>query len=303
MSTAQTTALALPATKRPSLITSMAGKYNIEPAKLLETLKETILPKASDAEMQAFCIVAHEYDLNPFLKEIHAFPNKSGGITPVVGVDGWCSLMNRRPDFDGIEFDIEDQDGKPYSVTASIYIKGRSRPVRVTEYHSECARNTDPWRQSPRRMLRHRALIQAARVAFGFSGIMDEEDAVKLAVVTDVQTVPESKPVFGKIAAPKADAVAATVPEVVKDAAPLNEGAEVEGLLSLLRSHIGRSKPAILEAELCITLAEMEGFTVDENTPSDLAALATRVPASKVRSWVKGWGSVEKLHQQRVTKA
>ena len=220
MSTAQTTALALPATKRPSLITSMAGKYNIEPAKLLETLKETILPKASDAEMQAFCIVAHEYDLNPFLKEIHAFPNKSGGITPVVGVDGWCSLMNRRPDFDGIEFDIEDQDGKPYSVTASIYIKGRSRPVRVTEYHSECARNTDPWRQSPRRMLRHRALIQAARVAFGFSGIMDEEDAVKLAVVTDVQTVPEAKPVFGKIAAPKADAVAATVPEVVKESAP-----------------------------------------------------------------------------------
>ncbi len=215
--------------KRPSLITSMAGKYNIDPAKFLDTLKATILPKASDEEMQAFCIVAHEYDLNPFLKEIHAFPNKSGGITPVVGVDGWCSLMNRRPEFDGIEFTSEDIDGKPHSVTAVIHIKGRGRPVRVTEYYSECQRNTDPWRQAPRRMLRHKALIQAARVAFGFSGIHDEDDAERMAIVTDVQPAP--RPVFAQSAqalpAPRPTPPAKQAPSLVapEPAAPAQEPA------------------------------------------------------------------------------
>jgi phage recombination protein Bet len=215
MSTPQT---AVATIKRPSLITSMAGKYNIDPGKFLETLKATILPKATDEEMQAFCIVANAYALNPFLKEIHAFPNKSGGITPVVGVDGWCSLMNRRPEFDGIEFEAEDVDGKPHSVTASIYIKGRNRPIRVTEYYSECFRNTDPWNKSPRRMLRHKALIQGARIAFGFSGIHDEDEAERMAVVTDVQTI--SRPVFKPLTKEtvtsqqesRADAVAAAAP-------------------------------------------------------------------------------------------
>jgi len=208
MSTPQT---AVATIKRPSLITAMAGKYNIDPGKFLETLKATILPKASDEEMQAFCIVANAYELNPFLKEIHAFPNKAGGITPVVGVDGWCSLMNRRPEFDGIEFEAEDVDGKPHSVTASIHIKGRSRPVRVTEYYSECFRNTDPWNKSPRRMLRHKALIQGARIAFGFSGIHDEDEAERMAVVTDVQTI--SRPVFAPTDKPESRAEAAPAPE------------------------------------------------------------------------------------------
>ena len=191
----QPTTAVIPA-QRPSLIQTMAAQYQIDPTKFLATLKATILPKATDEEMQAFCIVANAYALNPFLKEIHAFPNKSGGITPVVGVDGWCSLMNRRPEFDGIEFESEDVDGKPHAVTASIHIKGRSRPVKVTEYYAECHRNTDPWAKSPRRMLRHKALIQAARVAFGFSGIHDEDEAMTVANVTEVKTV--ERPIFTK---------------------------------------------------------------------------------------------------------
>lgn len=209
------TGLALTAPPRKaSLIASMATRYNIEPAKFLETIKATILPKATDEELQAFCMVAHEYGLNPFLKEIHAFPNKSGGITPVVGVDGWASLMNRRPDFDGIEFDAHDDEGKPHSVTARIYIKGRAHPIEVTEYHSECARNTEPWKQMPRRMLRHKALIQCARVAFGFSGIHDEDEARDIIDVTPVQAPP--KLIFTK----PAKAVESPKPQPPQDIQP-----------------------------------------------------------------------------------
>jgi phage recombination protein Bet len=180
-----TTAIAV----RPSLTSQMAAQYGVEPTKFLQTMKATVMPKrqggeavpVSDEDLMAFCMVAHEYGLNPFLREIHAFPNKSGGITPMVGVDGWAKLMNRRPEFDGIEFEAHDEGGKPHSVTAHIYIKGRSRPVSVTEYYSECQRGTEPWRQMPRRMLRHKALIQAVRVAFGFAGIHDEDEAVDIA--------------------------------------------------------------------------------------------------------------------------
>ena len=49
--------------------------------------------------------------------------------------------------------------------------------MRVTEFYKECYRATDPWKQMPRRMLRHKALKEAARVAFGFSGITDEDEA------------------------------------------------------------------------------------------------------------------------------
>ena len=46
---------------------------------------------------------------------------------------------------------------------------------------AECKRNTDPWRQWPNRMLRHKATIQAARYAFGFSGIADPDEAERSA--------------------------------------------------------------------------------------------------------------------------
>lgn len=178
-------------TKPVGALAVMAGKYQVEPAKLLDTLKATLMPKATNEEMMAFCMVANQYDLNPFTKEIYAFPARNGGITPVVSVDGWAKLMTRQPDFDGIEFEAKDgPDGKPESVTARIYIRGKSRPVTVTEYHAECARNTEPWKSHPRRMLRHKALIQCVRVAFGFGGIQDEDEAERASNIVNVTPEP-----------------------------------------------------------------------------------------------------------------
>jgi phage recombination protein Bet len=177
---------------KQSALAVMASKYSVEAPKLLDTLKSTLMPKASNEEMMAFVLVANSYDLNPFTKEIYAFPNRSGGISPVVSVDGWMKLMNRQPQFDGISFRCEEADGKPVSVTATIYLKDRSRPVEVTEYFAECYRSTEPWKSHPRRMLRHKALIQAARVAFGFSGITDEDEAAN---VVNLNAEP-AKPIF-----------------------------------------------------------------------------------------------------------
>ena len=45
--------------------------------------------EVSDAQLAALLIVAGQYGLNPWTKEIYAFPDKKNGIVPVVGVDGW----------------------------------------------------------------------------------------------------------------------------------------------------------------------------------------------------------------------
>lgn len=179
----------------------MADRVNVEPTKLLETLKQTVFKKATNEELIALVVVSNEYQLNPFLKEIYAFPAKGGGIAPVVSIDGWIKILNRQPEFDGIDFEsMDDEAGNPYSVTAIIYVKSRSKPVRVTEYFSECHRKTEPWETMPRRMLRHKALMQAARVAFGFSGIYDEDEApIDVdATIVDQQPAQPRKPIAAK---------------------------------------------------------------------------------------------------------
>ncbi len=183
----QSQALQKVAPQKPSALNVMASRLSVDGAKLLETLKATVFQKATNEELMALVTVANEYGLNPFLKEMYAFPAKGGGIVPVVSVDGWNKMLIRQPDFDGIEFDMLDkEDGTPHNCTATIYIKNRSRPMKVTEYFDECKRNTDPWNNMPRRMLRNRTLCQASRMAFGFSGIYHEDEAAAITVEATV---------------------------------------------------------------------------------------------------------------------
>lgn len=168
---------------------------SVDPAKLFETLKATVFQKATHEELMALIVVANAYQLNPFTREIYAFPAKGGGIVPVVSVDGWNSMLIRQPDFDGIEFEfVEGDDGVPVSCTATIHVKNRSHPCRITEYYAECVRSTDPWKNMPHRMLRNRTLCQASRVAFGFSGVHHEEEVDSITIDSVVSTAPQLPP-------------------------------------------------------------------------------------------------------------
>ena len=168
--------------KKPSALAAMASRVSVDPDKLMSALKATVFKNASNEELLALVVVANEYGLNPFLKEVYAFPAKGGGIVPVISVDGWIKMVNQHPQMDGLDFEWGyTPTGELESCTAIYYRKDRSRPIRVTEYLSECKRNTEPWKMESR-MLRHKALIQGARVAFGFSGIMDEDEAERITV-------------------------------------------------------------------------------------------------------------------------
>lgn len=201
------TAVAKIEPQKRSLLADMASRYGMEPQAFANTLKATVVPpKTSNEEFAAFLLVAKEYDLNPLTKEIYAFPKQGGGIQPIVSVDGWANLINSHPQCDGFEFkDNLDENGKLISITCRIYRKDRAHPVEATEYMDECTRGTSTWKQWPRRMLRHKALIQAARYAFGFAGIVDPDEAERghYGNAPGPRLTPPSAPVAPPVAAPR----------------------------------------------------------------------------------------------------
>lgn len=174
-----------------SVLMAMSEVYGMEPAAFEQTLRATVVPRECTKEQfAAFLLVAKHYELNPLLKEIYAFPTRGGGIQPIVPIDGWTNIINSNPQLDGIEFDDHlDEQGGVMAITARIWRKDRSKPIVVTEYMAECKRPTDTWKTWPRRMLRHKALIQCARYAFGFSGIVDPDEAERNPDVTGMKTV------------------------------------------------------------------------------------------------------------------
>lgn len=206
----KTTAIAKPPATS-SLITRFAERYGVDANKMMKTLQDTCfrvkkkdnsVREITTEQMMALLIVADQYKLNPFTKEIYAFP-QDDGIVPIVSVDGWCRIINEHPQMDGIDFeygpvitpDVVDgkMDGVPVndSITCCIHRKDRTKPIKITEYIGECRKNSIPWGTHPRRMLRHKALIQCARVAFGFGGIYDEDEALQIIGHKDeVETLP-----------------------------------------------------------------------------------------------------------------
>lgn len=201
--TDQSTAVATIERQPRSVLVDMSTRYGMEPAAFEATLRATVCKgNVGREEFAAFLLVAKEYRLNPLTKEIYAFPAKGGGIQPIVSIDGWCRIINEHPALDGIEFDDQVIDGKLEAVTCRIYRKDRDRPTAVTEYMGECRRATDTWKTWPARMLRHKALIQCARYAFGFSGIVDPDEYERQMAVRDI-TPREGPNLTARLTAPQ----------------------------------------------------------------------------------------------------
>jgi phage recombination protein Bet len=168
--------------------------------------------------MVMLMVVADQYKLNPFTKEIYAFPDK-GGIVPVVGVDGWSNLINSNKHFNGMDFRQSetmikiDEDSKfcPEWIEVVMHRDDRRHPVIVREYLDEVYRpafkkanssyvNKGPWQTHTKRMLRHKAMIQGARMAFGFAGIYDEDEAYRIIEANEepINVTPQPERAKGK---------------------------------------------------------------------------------------------------------
>jgi phage recombination protein Bet len=190
-------------TPKRKLVAKMAERFGVDASAFWETLKATAFKQRdgtppTNEQMMALLVVADQYDLNPFTKEIYAFPDQYGGIIPVVGVDGWVKIINNHPQFDGMEFRFSDTqiqlEGREEPIFEWIecvmYRKDRTRPTVIREYLEEIYKAPvkkigpngpyiirGPWLTHTRRFSRHKVIIQTARVAFGYSGIYDQDEA------------------------------------------------------------------------------------------------------------------------------
>ena len=170
------------------LIARLAGRFGVEPNRLLKCLTTQVFKQAdgrqpSNEELMVLLLVCENFGLNPFNREIFAFRGKGGEIVPVVSLDGWAKIVRSQKDFNGVSFRFSETTVKvagcnqelPEYVECSIRLKGVDDPVRIQEFMVECFNEKSPvWRKWPRRMLRTRAFIQCARLAFSLTGLYDE---------------------------------------------------------------------------------------------------------------------------------
>jgi phage recombination protein Bet len=141
----------------------------------------------TQADLERLLMMAERLKLDPLNNEIYAIetqvdPSKKSHIVLVVGVDGWSKVINSHPQFDGMRF-IESEPGDdelPLYFECTIFRKDRKIATSVREYMYEAHTNQGAWLTHPRRMLRHKAMIQCARICFGLSGIYDPDEAQRI---------------------------------------------------------------------------------------------------------------------------
>lgn len=235
-----------------TLTSSLAQKFGMgdNGAELIGVLKATAFKgPASDAQLTALMVVAKEYGLNPWTREVYAFPDKNNGIVPVVGVDGWSRIINTHPQFDGLDFQQDEE-----SCTCIIYRKDRAHPIKVTEWLDECRRTTQPWQSHPKRMLRHKSMIQCARLAFGYVGIFDQDEAERIAEI-DITPNRQSGAQMAAAARPQAIENSEERTQLVVQLESIAESQGIEayalawqGLTKAQRTMIGADEHARLKA-------------------------------------------------------
>ena len=108
------------------------------------------------------------HQLDPFKEEITLTQQDDFGWQALITIEGWSKIINTHAQFNGLSFTNASQliGGVPEWTECAIYRKDRILPTIVREYFLEVRSDHETWKKMPRRMLRHRALQQCARLAF-----------------------------------------------------------------------------------------------------------------------------------------
>ena len=141
----------------------------------------------TQADLDRLLMLSERLGLDPLNNEIYAIEispdsGKKARIVFVVGVDGWSKIINSHPQFDGMKF-VESGPGDdelPFYFECTIFRKDRKVATSVREYMYEVHTGQGAWLTHPRRMLRHKAMVQCARICFGLSGIYEPDEAIRI---------------------------------------------------------------------------------------------------------------------------
>jgi phage recombination protein Bet len=141
----------------------------------------------TQADLDRLLMLSERLGLDPLNNEIFAIEaaqesGKKSRVLFVVGVDGWLKIINSHPQFDGMRF-IESAPGDdelPLYMECTIFRKDRRVATSVREYMHEAHTNQGAWLTHPRRMLRHKAMVQCARACFGLGGLYEPDEAERV---------------------------------------------------------------------------------------------------------------------------
>ena len=136
-----------------------------------EILMETVAKGCTPEQFMLMLELARRYQLDPFTRQIWATP-----VGIFVGRDGFLAIAHRSGDFDGMETDFTEKDGKLFSATCTVWHKRLSHPIRCTVRLEEFFRPKPAWERMPYVMLQKCAEAHALRGAFCVSGLYDSAE-------------------------------------------------------------------------------------------------------------------------------
>lgn len=152
----------------------------------VRTITSTALSELTawtQSDLERLLVTAKTHGLNALNREIFMISNAFDHPPLIaVGVDGWAKIMNAHPQFAGMMFceSTDLRDGIPLWIECEIHRHDRVVPLKVREYFEESRNEHMAWMTHPRRMLRHKCMVQCARLAFGLSGIYDTDEALRI---------------------------------------------------------------------------------------------------------------------------
>jgi phage recombination protein Bet len=300
--------------ERTSLIAKVASRFNVDPTKMMDALKQTAFRlrdgEVTDAQMMALLVVADQYGLNPWTKEIYAFPDKNGAVVPVVGIDGWSRIINEHPQFDGMEFaesttvvTMEGAKPCPEWIECVMYRKDRSHAVKVREYLDEVYRPpfknkfgtevVGPWQTHTKRFLRHKTVIQCARLAFAFVGIYDEDEAARIVAAEDAIDI--TPPKEGHLSPVKLRKVVDGMTEAVK----AENGVELHRIWKELTSDQQQFVWSQLRSWERTAIKKLLDATKNQ-APEDIDPWAIEaIKASNAETWGQTWRLIQDAYTER----
>ncbi len=163
-------------------------RSGMSPDVFIQALTQTALAPLvtwTQADLETLLVACERHGLDPIGREV--FMVRDGdpltdAALVVVGVDGWSRIINAHPSFAGMQFKESSEliDGLPTWVECTLHRWDRRVPTRVREYLVEVRGASQAWITHPRRMLRHKALVQCARLAFGLVGVYDPDEALRI---------------------------------------------------------------------------------------------------------------------------
>lgn len=151
----------------------------------------------NESDLERYLLTCEELGLSPTSKSVYALQpeDKRSGVLLCIGLDGWVQLINQHPAYDGMTFteSAELEEGIPKWIECKIYRNDRRVPLSVREYFIEVRRDSSAWITHPRRMLRHKAIVQCARLAFSLPNLQSMVDHDDLLIMQNLKRTAKDK--------------------------------------------------------------------------------------------------------------